>query len=215
MKRLRKRYGQKIRFYHCGEYGESTPENNYIARPHYHACIFNLDFNDKTLWSYDNGNFLYHSETLEEIWGKGFVTVGEMNFQSAAYCARYVLKKINGEKADTHYETVIPITGEIIDRQPEYTTMSRRPGIGQGWYKEFKSDVYPSDFITTLDGLIMNPPKYYDNLYEIEHPLELEEIKKKRKGKMSKHLKDNTPERLYQRETVKLAQLSQLKRNLK
>jgi len=41
MKRLRKKYGAKIRFFHCGEYGEDR------GRPHFHACIFNHDFQDK------------------------------------------------------------------------------------------------------------------------------------------------------------------------
>jgi hypothetical protein len=38
MKRFRKRFGPGIRFFHCGEYGES------LSRPHYHACIFGFDF---------------------------------------------------------------------------------------------------------------------------------------------------------------------------
>ena len=41
MKRLRKYCGKEISFFMCGEYGEKT------ARPHYHACIFGYDFDDK------------------------------------------------------------------------------------------------------------------------------------------------------------------------
>ena len=45
MKRLRKRFkGKRIRFYMCGEYGEQ------FDRPHFHACIFGVDFPDKVLF---------------------------------------------------------------------------------------------------------------------------------------------------------------------
>ena len=43
MKRLRFHFrGVPIRFYMCGEYGED------FGRPHFHACLFGLDFPDKT-----------------------------------------------------------------------------------------------------------------------------------------------------------------------
>jgi len=42
MKKLRKRFGPNIRFYHCGEYGEKT------SRPHYHALLFNFDYTFRT-----------------------------------------------------------------------------------------------------------------------------------------------------------------------
>ena len=37
MKRLRKKFGAGIRFFHCGEYGAE------LSRPHYHAILFNFD----------------------------------------------------------------------------------------------------------------------------------------------------------------------------
>lgn len=88
MKKLRARNtGHKIRFFHCGEYGEK------LSRPHYHAILFNYDFPDKKVFSEKNGNTIYTSELLEDIWGKGFCTIGDVTFQSAAYVARYVMKK--------------------------------------------------------------------------------------------------------------------------
>ena len=45
MKRLRRFYDDsRIRFFHCGEYGEQ------YSRPHYHCCLFNFDFVDKKFW---------------------------------------------------------------------------------------------------------------------------------------------------------------------
>ena len=101
MKRLRKKYGAGIRFYHCGEYGELN------KRPHYHACIFGFDFPDKRLWKVTNsGHRLYISESLDELWPFGFCTIGNVTFESAAYVARYIMKKVNGDAAADHYEWI-------------------------------------------------------------------------------------------------------------
>ena len=101
MKRLRKHFNEKtIRFFHCGEYGDK------LGRPHYHACLFGIDFGDRIPHSVTNDVVTYTSETLTRIWGKGFTTCGEMNYQTAAYTARYIMKKITGKKADEHYTRI-------------------------------------------------------------------------------------------------------------
>jgi hypothetical protein len=46
-----------------------------------------------------------------------------------------------------HYEVIDYDTGEVVDLKPEYTTMSRRPGIAGDWFDKYKDDVYPSDTI--------------------------------------------------------------------
>lgn len=115
MKRLRACYGAGIRFFHCGEYGEK------LGRPHHHAILFNFDFADKRFHSRSSdGNVLYTSAELERLWRFGFCTVGACTFESAAYIARYSLKKITGSAAESHYQ----------GRKAEYLTMSRKPGIG-------------------------------------------------------------------------------------
>lgn len=206
MKRFRKRFpGKLIRYYQCGEYGEEN------GRPHYHACIFNHDFEDKILWQVRDDVPLYISETLQSLWPIGFSTIGDVTFESAAYVARYVMKKITGEKAERHYQSVDTDTGEIFNIEPEYNTMSK--GIGKQWYKKFKQDTYKDDSII-MRGIKMQPPKYYDSIYEIENPDELLLIKKQRKRRALKHKDDNTIERLIVREKVKRAQLNQLKRKL-
>lgn len=213
IKRLRKYVGDtKIRYYHCGEYGEATPDNDYIARPHYHALIFNLDFQDKTIIS-DNPNPLYTSPILDRIWGKGLTSIGSVTFESAAYVARYVMKKITGERAAEHYININKYTGEINDIEPEYNSMSRRPGIGSNWYDQYRSDVYPSDYLIH-NGMKLKPPRFYDKILESENPELLIQIKENRITQGAKHKRDATPQRLLDREVVKLAQLSQLHRKL-
>ncbi len=215
MKRYRRSYeDKKLRYYHCGEYGEPSEENNYIARPHYHAIIFNHEFEDKILHKVSNGHNLYTSDSLDHIWSKGFAYIGNVTFESAAYCARYILKKVNGKNAEEHYTRSDHTTGEILHLEPEYTTMSRRPGIGHAWLEKYKKDIYRDDFIVGPEGLIINPPKYYDSIHEIDDPESYRETKKIRIEKLSKHKKDLTPERLHTREVCKLAQISQLKRGL-
>ena len=207
MKRLRKRFGEGVRYYHCGEYGEK------YMRPHYHACLFNFDFPDKKIWKENNGNRLYISESLSELWPFGFVTIGDVTFESAAYVARYIMKKVNGDLAESHYERVDWDTGEVYHLKPEYTTMSRRPGIGSNWFAKFKDDIFPQDYVV-INGKKLKPPRFYDRCYELEYPSDFDTIKKKRVKNAKKHLDNNTPDRLNVREQVQLARLKRLPRSL-
>lgn len=199
MKRLRFKFGAGIRFFHCGEYGEQ------FSRPHYHACLFNFDFDDKepihkefTIGEYT----LFRSDTLDELWEhKGFGSIGEVNFETAAYVARYITKKVTGDRADAHYQ----------GRKPEYTTMSRRPGIGKGWFERYTTDVFPHDRVV-LRGKEMNPPKYYSRLFEVAYPSDFGKVKRKRK-ELGKELSAREPEtRLSVREEVHELRFKQLKR---
>jgi len=214
MKRLRKRFsGQLIRFFHCGEYGDDT------SRPHYHSILFGCNFSDRVLFSKsDSGHSVFVSPTLTDLWGLGHAVVGDFTFESAAYCARYVMKKINGDRLDvdacpTHYARLDESTGEIHTVEPEYATMSRRPGIGQGWFRKFSSDVFPDDFVVH-DGMKVKTPNFYLNLHQKVHGEKLiERLKLARIKKARKHKADQTPERLRVKERVKLAQISTLKRS--
>ena len=209
MKRLRKKYPHKIRFYACGEYGEN------FGRPHYHACLFGHDFKDKKIWKLTNNEEpLYRSKSLEKLWPYGHSSIGEVTFQSAAYVARYIMKKQTGKNAEEYYSHINKTTGEITQRVPEFTTMSRRPGIGKEWLNQYVSDVYPSDEII-INGKRMKPPKFYDNQYEIEYPSDFEKLKKIRKQSVQKHKSNNTPERLAVREKIHELKAERLIRNLK
>ncbi len=208
MKRLRRRFsGRRIRFFHCGEYGEE------LHRPHYHACLFNFDFPDKEVYKTVNGFELFTSRVLEETWRLGFCTIGAVTFETAAYVARYVMKKFYGDEAREHYLVCLEETGELVQLQSEYVTMSRRPGIGRDWYERFKDDLFPSDECV-IDGVIHKPPRYYEKLYQLEDPEGFLGVKRKRDEFFRKHQADCTPERLLDREIVKAAQVGQLRRSL-
>jgi hypothetical protein len=215
MKRLRKKkranQAQPIRYYQCGEYGDK------FGRPHYHAILFNTNFRDREIIQGQKG--LTQSQTLSKLWGKGHSSIGDVTFQSAAYVAGYVQKKINGQRKDAidpgtglkHYEIITP-NGEIIEKQQEYSTMSRRPGIAGSWFAKHKDDVYPSDNIH-INGKEMRPPKYYDRLYEIEYPMDMEVIKEKRRKEMKETQHLRSPEALRQAEKTHKARMSIYRRN--
>lgn len=199
MKRLRKKYGNNIRYLHCGEYGTLN------ARPHYHACIFNFDFPDKKLWSVRSGVSLYRSDSLEQLWPYGFATVGEVTFESAAYVARYVLKKVTGDAAEDHYN----------GRQPEYITMSRRPGIGREWLTKYVDDVYNNDKLVIRNDLICRPPKYYDYIYDNFLGGDIQKIKLNRMKELRKiDPAELERDRLEVKEEVKARKLEKLVRPL-
>jgi len=204
MKRMRKKYGKGIRFFHCGEYGEL------FSRPHHHACIFNHDFKDKLLYKEESGIKLYVSSELMDLWKDpetgvsfGYSTVGEVTFESAAYAARYVVKKLTGKKASAY-------NGKL----PEYCTMSNRPGIGGKWMDKFKSDVYPSDSVVVRDDIICKPPRYYDKIYDRINPEEFKKIKTERNIEAKRRADDNTFDRLLVKEEIQKAKIKVLKRTL-
>lgn len=208
MKRLREQTQQKIRYYMCGEYGDK------LGRPHYHALIFGYDFSDKTLWEIRKENKFYRSKQLEKLWRLGYSSISEVTFSSAAYVARYVMKKINGQKAHDHYQKLDKETGELIPVHPEYNSMSLKPGIASNWYEKFTSDVYPADNII-LSGKKYRTPRYYDRKLKAAYPGAHEILKTRRKKQALKHLANNTPERLKVRENIAIAKNKLNPRTLK
>lgn len=200
MKKLRFEYGSGIRFFHCGEYGEN------FGRPHYHAILFNFNFPDRELITEEKGYREFESKALSRLWGMGICHLGEFSFESAAYVARYCTKKVNGRMAEDHYSYVDLRTGELIRRKPEYCTMSRRPGIGFGWFEKFSSDVFPKDSFH-LNGKELRPPKFYDRkLEELDLDL-MNEIRLRRIENLD--FSDSSRKRLTAKEAVAQAQFKQ------
>lgn len=162
-KRLRKKFGNGIRFFACGEYGHN------FKRPHYHAIIFGLQFTDLMIHTVKHGYQYYRSPTLERLWPYGFSLVGNVTFESAAYVARYVFKKQKGDDVD--------------DSLQPFVLMSRMPGLGHDWYNKYKNQIYPNDFIVIRDGITCKPPQYYDSLLEKDNPELYEQVKAARQAK--------------------------------
>lgn len=117
------------------------------------------------------------------------------------------MKKVTGDAAKDHYVWIDDETGEVHPRNPEYVTMSRRPGIGYNWFNKFSSDVYSGDFVV-MRGKKMRPPKFYDRKLEEDDELFFEIVKQQRQIDSAEFLDNNTDERLAVRE-----ELQQIKQN--
>lgn len=172
MKRLRKEYdAKKIRFFASGEYGSST------ARPHYHAIVYDLHFDENELkfFKKSDGFKLWRSERLDKVWSKGFAVVAEVSWDSCAYVARYVMKKVNGDMAAFY---------DKFGLEPEFCLMSRKPGIAREYFERNRDRIYEYDKVnlsTPKKGISMKPPKYFDQLFDqIDHE-RMTELKEQRK----------------------------------
>ena len=171
MKRLRDRvgYDTPIRFYACGEYGSKN------FRPHYHAILFGYDFKDDRVLLKRNyqGDDYYVSKLLESCWNKGFSMIANVDWNCCAYVSRYVAKKMFKEN-DLYYKENVP---------SEFTLMSRKPGIGRKYYDEHKLDILENQRIylgSDKGSKEIRPPKYYDRLFDIDYPDEMEKVREKR-----------------------------------
>lgn len=143
-----------LKYYACGEYGSKT------SRPHYHAIIFNADY-----------------DTLEEAWicrsneygcgnggcGKpiGQIKFGTVSNASVGYTLKYISKK---GKIPMHKND---------DRQPEFALMSKGLGANyltnnmQSWHlQKLKERMY----VNLTDGKKASMPRYYKE--RIYTPLE-------------------------------------------
>lgn len=219
MKRLRKYYSHRddynnlwrlpIRFFACGEYGDQT------KRPHYHACLFGTDFADRVFdRRLASGSALHSSKILSSLWTHGFCSVGDVTFESAAYVARYIMKKRFGDVANEHsHYRFVDDYGEIHYREPEFARMSLKPGIGAPWYAKYSSEVYPRDEVI-VRGKRLKPPKFYDTLLDSRDFDTYEFVLYARSKKALQLAEDATPARLKVRERVARAGLNVKRRTL-
>jgi len=215
MKRLRARFSNvRVRFYMCGEYGED------FSRPHYHALLFGFDFLDKVRHGTSPSGFpTYRSPTLEDLWPFGYSELGALTFESAAYVARYCMKKVTGSPSQSHYQIVDTDSGEVLfDRVPEFNKMSLKPGIGAGWLQKFRSDVYPEGRVVRPGGASFNAPRYYDKK-QLDYDRLVDDISTDT-AQFNRYLEGlksaahQTPERIAARIKVQDAQVRQLKRSI-
>ncbi len=221
-KRLRKRFSDcDIRYYACGEYGDLH------YRPHYHAIVFGLRLVDVVQKFCKDGNAFYVSADLQKCWSVydpitqkfdpiGYAVVSSVSWQTAAYVARYVMKKRKGrDSKDFYYDR-----GLI----PEFVRMSLKPALGWKYFRDHADEIYKYDelFIARKDDVLKaKPPRYFDKLYDFDHPSELAALKENRKRiaemNMETKLKKtslNYTELLHVMEEQKLNSAKQLLRPL-
>lgn len=170
---MKRKYNfENIRYMGCGEYG------NEEKRPHYHFILFNCNIPTEDFYEthISNGNTSYKSHIIDQAWSyKGLTQIEEANWNTIAYVARYITKKINGKQSEEYYAA----QGQI----KEFFRTSLKPGIGYQYYEDHKNEIYEYDKIlikNTKGSHWVTPPKYYDRLYEREEPEKFKKIKKRR-----------------------------------
>lgn len=172
MKRLRKEV-DRVRYFHAGEYGERN------GRPHYHALLFGVWFDDAVeTGKSKSGYSLFESAALSELWPFGRNWIGSVSFESAQYVASYCVKKVTGDRAVEHYQRVDG-NGVVYGLEPEYATMSRRPGIGAGWLDKYRAEVLRDDSVMCRGAEVI-PPRFYDKK-DTEYDEALMEVVKARR----------------------------------
>lgn len=200
---------RRVRFLVCGEYGDRS------LRPHFHCILFGKDFPDRSVWRESSSGFtLYRSAELERLWPHGNAEIGDVTFESAAYVARYCMKKVTGDGAESHYTRVDARTGELVSVVPEFLRMSLKPGIGADWIRLYRGDVYrgDGDAYVVVNGMKVKPPRYYDQY--ISETDEFDHLVAKRYKDSLLRRDDNTEERLAVREQVTRARLRFKQRGL-
>lgn len=188
MKKLRNNAYEKfdhtgVRCFYCGEYGDLHD------RPHYHAILFNMpDLSSEFTFFNKRGSFSsYTSDLISSSWSdpysnlsKGIATISDISYDTCAYVARYVVKKQKGLSSD--YFNSLDIS-DISKRVQPFVGMSNRPGIARAYYDSHKEDIYTTDSVLYKkdhDVYSAKPPRYFDKLYDIEYPDNMEVIKNSR-----------------------------------
>lgn len=137
----------KIRYFAVGEYGKRGD------RPHYHIILFNVA--TKIM------------ETINHIWDKGFVHIGEVNTKSIKYATKYIIGKEGPGEEDAKHE---PQRGPGIEKP--FSLMSTRPGIGECYLtpeiidyhrKKYQKEKGEIPLVKTNEGYFMKMPAYYKN----------------------------------------------------
>lgn len=163
-KRLRRRFADhQIRFYACGEMGAKT------HRPHYHAIIFGLtlaDFDDLSKRGVNElGHQYFTSPKFSSIWQNGFILMSEVSYKTCAYVARYCMKKAFAFSENEYCE-------------PEFSLMSRRPGIGKPYFENLLKDGKIEDFFSDdfhyfsdhNGSSKVGLPKYFMDNFKLTNP---------------------------------------------
>lgn len=168
LKRLRKAYRGKLRYFVAGEYGEQT------ARPHYHMILYGWKPKDLENLYKIHHNGYYNSKWLEGIWGMGQIQIAQAVPETYRYVAGYVTKKmyeIDGKKANVYYE---------LGQTKPFACMSLKPGLGDHYYQEHKKEIWQQGYIQCTNGKQAQIPRYYEKQMEAENPQRLWRIKQNR-----------------------------------
>lgn len=153
LKRLRKEmHPLRLRYYGVGEYSP-------VMRPHYHVILFGLPPCKRGQTRTDYKGTVTPSECcatcamIHRLWSRyesngeitqlGGIHCGQVMLESAAYVAGYVEKKLSKNGSD-HI---------LMGREPEFSRMSLRPGIGADFVHEIASALMTYDLELKMEDV--------------------------------------------------------------
>lgn len=202
MKRLRfENRGKKIKSFGCAEYGDK------FSRPHFHLLLFNHNFSDREYWRTSKNDWspkrwrVDRSAALERLWPHGFSEIGSVTFESAGYVARYINKKVSGDKSVQHYDGKLPERAVAVSQ-----------GIGLEWFRRYHDECLVSDSLL-VKGKECRIPRYYLKKLEKFAPAKYLALKEKRLAKFREIDLDGTKERLAVQKEILLSKFRRLKRS--
>lgn len=114
---------KKLRFFGVGEYGDIS------FRPHYHVALYGHP-PCQSVTKVRGDCPCPACSVVRSTWGYGHVMVGRLEEKSASYIAGYCMKKM------THNSDI-----RLGGRNPEFTRMSLRPGIGATAMHDVASEI--------------------------------------------------------------------------
>lgn len=119
-------------------------------RPHYHAILFNISKHDEA--------------TINSAWTKGFTKIGTVTYDSCRYVADYLFlyKKVDIER--------------LRDKKETFLVCSN--GIGRDYALKNKTSFLERGY-TTVRGVPVGLPRYYQHLLEISTEDKLERKKER------------------------------------
>lgn len=168
---LNYRNQKNFKYLVCGEYGDKT------NRPHYHMLMFSdTEINDLVYYKKNSdGDAYWTSSTIEKLWGHGYCVIADFTPQTAAYTARYTLKKINGTKKHELYDS------GLIKKQQEFLLCSKKPAIGWTFFNKNKDLFIMTDYIAYNAKGKLNKAKIPTSFLKKLHESEIANLKLNRK----------------------------------
>lgn len=143
MKRLRKKLGKRITYYHVGEYGEKT------KRPHHHLILFGENFDNERIeiQKSKTGHIQYWSPTVDETWACGRTSVQDCNENNIIYISQYAIKKFKANEEENK-------------KYKAKQTFSNRSKMSTKWVRRNYNEIIKG-YIETEDHKKFRIPKSY------------------------------------------------------
>lgn len=209
MKRLRKSVAPvEVRSFGCRELGSQR------LRPHFHACLFGVDFVDRVPWSRGHsGEMGYCSERLSALWKFGLSTVCDLSAANAGYTARYTVKKVPPSEGGCFRTVFHPVLQEFVPLQLCAPAMvSTHPGIGKAWFELFGAQAVEQGFVMAQAGVKAPVPAYFKKLAKRVDPLLGSQARADAERRYVEQRGELTDERLKVREAVYRARIREVTR---